>query len=118
MDRHLHTCLMIDFYGQLLTKKQYEILDMYFNNDYSLSEISDFLGISRQAVSDNKNRAMDSLLKYEEMLGLAGRCEELNATAGNTIRLLDMLKTSSMDDEDKEIISKIRDALKKIIKEI
>lgn len=117
MDRHLYTCLMIDFYGQLLTKKQYEVLDMYYNNDYSLAEISEILSISRQAVSENKNRAIDTLLKYEDMLCLVKKCTELHKDISNVISLLDSLDQTDMKTADNETLCDVKAKLKHIIKE-
>jgi uncharacterized protein len=118
MDEHLHTCLLIDFYGQLLTKRQYEILDMYYNNDYSLAEISQILDVSRQAVSDNKRRAYDSLLKYEEMLRLVKKSSETNKNVSEILDLLDKLKYDNIDKETQNRIGSIEGKIKKMVREI
>jgi len=69
MDKVYEAALLLDFYGQLLTKRQFEILDLYLNNDYSLGEIAEHLNISRQGVYNIKRgRAM--LDRMEEKLGL------------------------------------------------
>ena len=49
--------MLLDFYGELLTDKQRECLDLHYNEDLSLSEIAEQLGISRQGVWDNIRRA-------------------------------------------------------------
>ena len=62
--------LYMDFYGGLLTEKQVEILDCYYNEDYSLSEIANGLGISRQAAHDAIRSGSQALVEYEEKLGM------------------------------------------------
>ena len=47
MEKNLNICMLMDFYGQLLTDKQRMALDYYYNDDLSLGEIADQLGISR-----------------------------------------------------------------------
>jgi len=64
------TVLYLDFYGGLLTDKQAEILNSYFNEDYSLSEIAKGLGISRQAAHDAVRHGIRALAEYEDKLGL------------------------------------------------
>jgi predicted DNA-binding protein YlxM (UPF0122 family) len=72
-EKLVQIALLFDFYGQLLTEKQKDIIDMYYNNDLSLSEISEQLGISRQGVYDTLKRAEKTLFEYEEKLGLVDR---------------------------------------------
>ena len=62
--------LLLDFYKELLTKRQVEVLELYFSDDYSMQEIAEELNISKSAVSDNIHRALDLLNTYEEKLNL------------------------------------------------
>lgn len=64
---------MIDFYGDMLTEKQREVVELYYNEDLSLAEIADHSMITRQGVRDSIKRAEAQLLLYEEKLGLAKR---------------------------------------------
>ena len=70
MDKIVEIGMLIDFYGKLLTHKQYEIIDLYYNNDYSLGEISEILGISRQGIRDSLKRSECILYDFEEKLQL------------------------------------------------
>ena len=67
--------MLLDFYGELLTDKQRECFDLHYNEDLSLSEIADQLGISRQGVWDNIRRAEASMKEIEEKTGLIRRFE-------------------------------------------
>ena len=62
--------LLMDFYGQLLTGNQLSVMEMYYNDDWSLAEIAENLNISRQGVHDFIKRARILLLEYEEKLRL------------------------------------------------
>jgi len=62
--------ILFDFYGRLLSEKQIIAIDLYYNNDFSLSEIGEELEISRQGVHDTLKRAESRLYMYEETLGL------------------------------------------------
>jgi len=63
--------LLFDYYGQFLTAKQREVMHLYFENDYSLSEIAEELHVSRQAVHDMIKKSKKALYEYEDRLGLA-----------------------------------------------
>ncbi|MCW3489941.1 YlxM family DNA-binding protein [Dethiobacter alkaliphilus] len=65
--------MLYDFYGNLLTDKQRECLELYYQDDLSLAEIADNSGISRQGVHDLIKRAVKTLEKAEEKLALVKR---------------------------------------------
>lgn len=68
--------LLYDFYGQLLTKRQQEVMSLYHEENLSLSEIADEFQISRQGVHDALKNAEKSLKEYEEKLNLVERFEK------------------------------------------
>lgn len=71
MAKDLKMCVLLDIYGELLTEKQYEIMDFYYNQDYSLAEISEHLDITRQGVRDSIKRSEQTLTELEEKLNLS-----------------------------------------------
>ncbi|SHE32183.1 MULTISPECIES: YlxM family DNA-binding protein [Caloramator] len=73
MDRLSYIILLLDFYRNLLTEKQRDIMSRHFEEDMSLAEIAEEYGISRQAVHDIIKRSEKALLDYEEELGLVDR---------------------------------------------
>lgn len=76
MSKDLNISNLLDIYGKALTDKQNDVLDLYYNNDLSLSEIGEDLGISRQGVRDSIKRGEDSLKFYEELLGLQKKMQK------------------------------------------
>ena len=73
MEKNVEVTLLYDIYGKLLTAKQAEAIELYYNDDLSLGEIADISGISRQGVRDNIKRAEALLYDFEEKLGIAQR---------------------------------------------
>ena len=76
MEQFLYLSTLFDLYGALLTEKQQECLRLHLFEDFSLSEIGEELGISRQAVYDNIHRSEKAMESYEQKLGLAARYSE------------------------------------------
>ena len=106
-DKIVKIALLLDFYGQLLTDKQMNIVDMYYNYDLSLGEISEQQSISRQGVYDTLKRAEKTLYEYEEKLGLVKRFLKQKESMKEIIGMLDeILKKNDLDEEDvkKELI--------------
>ncbi len=68
---------LLDFYGELLTKHQQDILDEYFNEDLSMNEIADNYMISKSAVQDLIKRSLSQLNEYEKTLKLIDRDKKL-----------------------------------------
>ncbi|EYE89315.1 hypothetical protein Q428_03295 [Fervidicella metallireducens AeB] len=73
INKYSEIALLLDFYGNLLTEKQRQILSYHFEEDMSLGEISELLNISRQAVHDVVRRSEKILRHYEDKLGLVSR---------------------------------------------
>jgi len=109
MEKIYEISLLLDFYGQLLTKRQYEILDLYYNNDYSLGEISEDLGISRQGVHDNIKRGIALLNKYEKKMLLLTKHFKNKENIGILLKLIDDLDTSNMSKDNKGKLMHIKD---------
>ena len=69
--------MLLDYYGALLTQKQRTYFDLYYNQDFSLAEIAEQEGISRQGVHDTISRAETLLREMERATGCVARSQEL-----------------------------------------
>lgn len=77
MAKDLRVSFLLDFYGDMLTETQREVVDAYYNEDLSLAEIAQDRDITRQGVRDAIKRAEQQLLEMEERLGLARRFQDI-----------------------------------------
>ena len=77
MPKDYQISVLLDFYGQMLTEKQRDMVDYYYNDDLSLSEIAENEAITRQGVRDSIKRAESQLFLMEERLGLAKRFSQV-----------------------------------------
>ncbi len=73
MEKNVQIGLLFSIYRNMLTNRQAESIDLYYNEDLSLSEIGEHMGITRQGVRDNIKRGEYILFDAEEKLGLAQR---------------------------------------------
>ena len=78
----LTMALLYDYYGELLTEKQRTCFDLYYNQDLSLSEIAEDLGVTRQGVHDTLARAEGQLRDMEAKTGCIAREEAVRAACG------------------------------------
>lgn len=89
MNKSFKTVLELDFYGNLLTPRMRDLLEMYIFDDLSLGEIADSEGISRQGVHDSIKRAIKQLDEYEAKLQLIERFKKERSYIDEIIKLLD-----------------------------
>ena len=87
-EKNLEMSFLLDFYGDVLSERRRSVMTMYYNEDLSLSEIADEIGISRQGVRDLIKKSEEELLLLEQKLGLAARFERLKACADRIDLLL------------------------------
>lgn len=73
MAKDLEMGYLLDFYGEVLTEKQREMLRQYYNDDLSLSEIGENFGITRQGARDAIKHGETTLKELEEKVGFAAR---------------------------------------------
>lgn len=95
--------LLYDFYGDMLTDRQKEFYDLYYNEDLSLAEIAENYGISRQGVRDVIVRAEAAMTEIEDKTHLIRRFfrmqDELTAIDAAADRLLDAARQGCLSDD-------------------
>ena len=94
MEKNVQVGLLFSFYRNMLTDKQAECIDLYYDEDLSLSEISEHLGITRQGVRDNIKRAEGTLYKIEERLGLMRRFLDIKEKLGHVDEIIKEIEAS------------------------
>ena len=85
--------LLYDFYGQLLSKRQNEVMELYHEENLSLSEIAAEFNISRQGVHDALKNAEKALVEYEAKLGLVEKFQK----SGDAVRQIDGIIEHTID---------------------
>ena len=73
LEKNIDLSMLLDFYGEMLTDRQRETVEMYANDDLSLSEIAEITGLTRPGVRDRIVKSEAALREYEEKLGLLAR---------------------------------------------
>lgn len=79
--------ILYDFYGKLLSDRQYLAIELYYIHDLSLAEIGEELSISRQSVFDTLKRAENKLYEYEEVLGLVNKFNNRQRDIENILKI-------------------------------
>ncbi len=99
--------LLLDTYGVLLSERKREILEYYYCEDYSLSEISELTGISRQGVRDSIKKSEEEIYELEAKLQIVEKQKRLSALLTDTATHLDAL-TLSPEKENEDRLRAIR----------
>lgn len=112
MDKKIEVGLMLDYYGQLLTERQEEIVDLYYNNDLSMGEIAQSLGITRQGVYDNLKRSEKALYNIENKLGLVKRFLDEKDKIKFALELAKEIENEIKDKEMESTYNKLKEVSK------
>ena len=112
---------LLDFYGNILTDKQRDAIDLYYNEDLSLAEIADHVGITRQGVRDAIKRGEETLIEMEGKLGFAEIFEEYRKVFEKINKCADVIRVSRSNINFFKIIEEnmtmIMDQIKSVTKE-
>ena len=108
-EKDLKISYLLDFYGDVLTDRKKDVLDMYYNEDLSLAEIAEQIGISRQGVRDLIKKAEEELLFLEEKLGLA---KKMRALHFHSEKMLSIAEHTDIPNELKAEIEEIAKIIK------
>lgn len=106
MPKELKFVLLLDCYGELLTERQRDVMELYYCEDLSLSEIGEPQGITRQAVRAIIKRTEALLLRYEEKLGFAERL-------GKMRDCFESLSETAADVDNKTVREKLRSEIER-----
>lgn len=104
MDKNFKISVLLDVYGALLTENRRTAIRMYYDEDLSLAEIAEHLGISRQGVRDSIKHGEAELNNFEKKLGLMNKNDEIQD-------LIDEAKLMSENKDLLNILSKIENKL-------
>ncbi len=99
--------ILLDIYGELLTEKQFSIMDLYFNDNLSLNEIAEIENTSKQAVFDMIKRGEKILKRYEDKLSLLSTHLQNKEIKKNIFYILDKIETK----ENKNYIEEVKKLL-------
>ncbi len=108
-------CLLIDFYGPLLSERQREIMDMHYCEDFSLGEIAEKLEITRQGVYDYIRKSKMRFDLFEKKLGLIKTYRRQKAKCQEIVSELLRIDTRCINDDDKKRIIKASTNLQELL---
>ena len=107
MAKDLSISVLMDFYGGLLTDRQKEAMELYYNQDFSLAEIAENMDISRQGVRDFIKRGEKQLEEFENALGLLNRFSEISGELETIRNGLEELKKLPLPQKAVSLVAKL-----------
>ena len=110
-EKNLNISLLLDFYGDILSKRQQNMLEMYYNEDCSLSEIAENFSISRQGVRSVLKKGETILIEMEEKLHLATRFLKMRNKSTEIASELELINSKINNDD---ISSKIHSLINEV----
>ena len=120
MEKLVEIGVLFDFYGKLLTEKQYLVIRLYYLEDLSLGEIGDEIKVTRQGIFDLLKRAEQNLYEYEEKLGLVEKFQFNHDKIKEIMKISKKLEEISKNENYEKIndkVLRIKDISRQILNE-
>ena len=111
MDKKVEISMLCQIYGKMLTEKQYEVINDYYNNDLSLSEIAENNNITRQAVRDIIKKGENNLFELEEKLAFMKRTMKQEKKLQEILEELSKIEDTSSEKKVAKILEHVREEL-------
>lgn len=111
MEEKVKISMLCQIYGKMLTEKQYEVINDYYNNDLSLSEIAENNEITRQAVRDIIKKGEKKLFELEEKLMFMDRMLKQEKKLQQILEELSQIENVSSDKKLAKILNHVREEL-------
>lgn len=96
MEKNVIISILYEYYGKLLTEKQAQVIELYYEEDLSLTEIAEILKVSKQTVSETIKRSEKILLDFEEKLKLVERLDKIT----DLINIIEENLIEDLNDEE------------------
>lgn len=111
VENSIKISVLLEIYGKLLTDKQYNLLNDYYNNDLSLAEIAENEQITRQAVRDNLKKGEKKLFYYEEKLEIMKKNDEQEEQIASILSEINLITDKSTDNEIASVLEDVKNKL-------
>ena len=115
MDKKIEISMLCQIYGKLLTEKQFDYINDYYNNDLSLSELAENYNITRQAARDNIKKGENKLFEYEEKLQIMKTTLRNEKKIENILEQITKIQTNYSDKQIAKILENVKKQLTTII---
>lgn len=111
MEEKIKISMLLEIYGNLLTSKQYALLDDYYNKDLSLTEIGENENITRQAVRDFLKKGEKKLFEYEEKLGVMKKNVVQEEKIADILSEIEKIEKKYTDEELANVLEDVKTKL-------
>lgn len=115
IDKFTKESLLFDFYGELLSNRKKQVMELYYSEDLSLSEIADQFGISKSSVHESLKSAEKSLAEYEEKLGMMKKHFKRAETKNSINKIINQVQEEGKG--DKKLLEEM-DHIKKLLDDL
>ena len=115
MEKNVKVSMLCQIYGKMLTEKQYQVINDYYNNDLSLSEIAENNNITRQAVRDIIKKGENKLFEYEEKLQIMKTTLRNEKKIEDILEQISEIQTNYSDKKIAKILENVKKQLSTMI---